>query len=156
MTRATPGPTRMSRSPDHCHAGAGGPPAGHYSESLSLALARDTASRSITVCLSHDHAQAASPARARRRRDRIRPWQLRLSRFLHHHEDHLHHFMVLTSRVGRGAMGAQTCTPRSAPPTETRAPRPRAPPSHGYPAPLAGYPDNYRRVTRLTDRKSVV
>ena len=67
----------------------------------------------------------------------------------------MHHFMVLTSRVGRGAMGAQTCTPRSAPPTETRAPRPRAPPSHGYPAPLAGYPDNYHRVTRLTYRVTV-
>ena len=42
------------------------------------------------------------------------------------------------------------CAPRPAPPTETRAPRPRAPPSHGYPAPLAGYPDNYLRVPQLS------
>ena len=64
------------------------------------------------------------------------------------------------ARVGRGASGAQTCAPRPAPPTETRAKRPRVPLSHGYPAPLAragpaGYPDNYRGFTLITYRVTV-
>ena len=49
---------------------------------------------------------------------------------------------------------------RPAPRAPDRNPRPRAPPSHGYLAPLAragpaGYPDNYRGVTRVTYRVTV-
>ena len=48
--------------------------------------------------------------------------------------------------VGRGARGRRPAprAPRPRPKPAPRAPRPRAPPSHGYPARLAGYPENYR------------
>ena len=58
----------------------------------------------------------------------------------------------------QGRNGGADLRPRPKP--APSAPRPRAPPSHGYPASLAragpaGYPDNYRGVTRVTYRVTV-